>query len=270
MRRNGVKIVRLRTVSVFERPTHNMEDYSAQLRSLQANSEDCLLIALDYKRKLQADIALSAKAPDYWSHLRKSYLKDFLELVILVKNRIFELKINFSSGQYRAMVQKSHGIPQDDTQSTRNTERDGQQLQYTSVDGASSVANIRQQSSSEVLNLEYQPIPIYEESIVFPVADSHMPRHTLEPSSTYNRSTTMSQMSLFNSPASFMTADSPGSFMTTRSTYTSPELGMMGGTSPVMRIETIREYELTDASMSAPLKQLRDDYYNHLRRQNII
>jgi serine/threonine protein kinase len=87
---------------------------------------------------------------------------------------------------------------------------------------------------------------------------------------SYVHSIAQSPMSVFGSPASFMTANSPASFMTARSTYTSPAMALMNEPSPVMRIQTIREDEPPEPNMSAPLKKLRNDYYDHLHEQNII
>lgn len=79
-----------------------------------------------------------------------------------------------------------------------------------------------------------------------------------------------SPMSNFASPASFMSGSSPASFMTARSTHASPAFSSAYGLSPAIRIETIREDEVCDPSMPAPLQKVRNDYYAHLHEQNII
>jgi serine/threonine protein kinase len=95
-----------------------------------------------------------------------------------------------------------------------------------------------------------------------------------EPPSEYdmsvNQSIGFSPVSHFASPASFMSGNSPASFMTARSTYASPAFSTGNGISPAMRIATIREDEPLDPSMPAPLQKLQSDYYSHLRQQNIV
>lgn len=84
------------------------------------------------------------------------------------------------------------------------------------------------------------------------------------------QNTSYSPMSNFASPASYMSGSSPASFMTARSSYTSPAYSSTLGLSPAARIETIREDGVCDPDMPAPLRKLRDDYYDHLHQQNIV
>jgi hypothetical protein len=79
-----------------------------------------------------------------------------------------------------------------------------------------------------------------------------------------------SPISDFNSPASFMTASSPATFVSARSTYNSPAYMSASGYSPAMMIESIREDEPPEPGLSAPLVRLRDDYYTNLRQHEII
>jgi hypothetical protein len=75
----------------------------------------------------------------------------------------------------------------------------------------------------------------------------------------------------FALPASFMPGNSLASFTTARSTLSSSTYYTgNNGLSPAMGIETIREEEPLDPSMPAPLQKLRNDYYSHLREQDIV
>jgi len=103
-------------------------------------------------------------------------------------------------------------------------------------------------------------------------------RHRADPASLFTstspasfiHSAAMSPVSLFGSPASFMTASSPASFMTARSTYPSPAMGLVNGPSPVIRIQTIREDEPPEPYIPAPLQKLRNEYYEQLHQRQIV
>jgi serine/threonine protein kinase len=90
------------------------------------------------------------------------------------------------------------------------------------------------------------------------------------PIDSLSRHIGFSPLSNFASPASFMSGNSPASFMTAMSTYASPAFGAGNGISPAMRIATIREDEPLDSTMPLPLQKLQSDYYSHLRRQEIV
>jgi serine/threonine protein kinase len=92
------------------------------------------------------------------------------------------------------------------------------------------------------------------------------------PLESSTRSIGFSPLSNFASPASFMSGNSPASFMTAMSTHASPAFGPGNSVniSPAMRIATIREDEPLDPTMPAPLRKLQRDYYSHLRQQEIV
>lgn len=77
-------------------------------------------------------------------------------------------------------------------------------------------------------------------------------------------------MSDFSSPATFMTASTPASFMTARSTYASPAFGELTGMSPGSHYPIIHENEPMHVELSAPLKQLRDEYHAALLQHEIL
>jgi hypothetical protein len=84
------------------------------------------------------------------------------------------------------------------------------------------------------------------------------------------RASDQSPMSDFSSPASFITASSPATYISARSTYNSPAYFSARGYSPAMMIGSIREEESPAPGLPAPIQQLHSDYYISLRDQNLI
>ncbi|KAF3048062.1 hypothetical protein E8E12_009714 [Didymella heteroderae] len=95
---------------------------------------------------------------------------------------------------------------------------------------------------------------------------SHLPGRMHFP-----RGNRLSPLSGLNSPSSFASAfshNSTTSFMTAHSNFGSPVLTHT--ISPVRRFVTIREEESTKAALPEPLLKLGEDYYEGLRRQDLL
>jgi hypothetical protein len=128
---------------------------------------------------------------------------------------------------------------------------------------------------SELSRLQTSESPFFDSSVMrfthILNVDSPATFNPAPSPSSLIRSIGYSPMSNYTSPASFMSGNSPASFITARSSHASPAHSTgYNGLSPAMRIETIREEESVDPSMPAPLQKLRNDYYSHLREQDIV
>lgn len=98
------------------------------------------------------------------------------------------------------------------------------------------------------------------DSIIGLITNTSSQRHytTMECRSTYH-----SPLSNFNSPATFMTASTPGLFVSAQSTY-SPAI------QKPFQIDTIAEEPVTEASVTDPIAKLRVDYPKDLHRRKLI
>lgn len=87
----------------------------------------------------------------------------------------------------------------------------------------------------------------------------------------FPRGSRLSPLSGLNSPSSFASAfshNSTTSFMTAHSNFGSPVLSHT--TSPARRFVTIREEDSTKAALPEPLLKLGENYYEGLRRQDLL
>jgi serine/threonine protein kinase len=266
----GARIIGLRIGPSFEH--HDaFEDYQTQLRILNDYKYDRLLMALGYKEGLAEDASTTPANPtDSTAQPEPTEIKEMIERV---DSLIANLLRSFPPAQAKAMLRRhSAAIKQTVIIHTPPGVRDSQQDLDMHIAGLTDGASL---SQNPVYESSYSPRDQLAHNnhdfTVLPALDNRMlAQYDIDPSTTLMHSAAASPMSLFGSPASFMTASSPASFMTARSTYASPAIAMMLGPSPTMRIQTIREDEAADASMSAPLKQLLNEYHTNLRQQNII
>jgi serine/threonine protein kinase len=266
----GARIIGLRIGPSFEHQADAFENYQTQLRILNDHKYDRLLMALGYKEGLAEDANTTpANLTDSTARSEPAEIKEMIERV---DSLIANLMSSFPPAQAKAILHHRATRKQTGTVYTPPDEKYSQHDRDMKIaglpDGAALAQNPVYESSYSPRD---QPAHNNHDFTVLPAPNNQiLAQYNIDPSTTLMHSVAMSPMSLFGSPGSFMTASSPASFMTARSTYASPAIAMMLGPSPTMRIQTIREDEAADASMSAPLKQLLDEYHTNLRQQNII